>query len=187
MLHYWGRSLCKRMGVGRLLEVSSSQFTNVKSLSHTSRHYTLKWCYNIQFSSVQLLSHVRVFATPWICSTPGLPVHHEPPEFTQTHVHRVGDAIQPSHSLSSPSPILSLSQRQGLFQVFSGYSGNQSFSFSISPSSAYSGLISFTMDWFDLLVVQGTLKSSPAPQLESINSSVLSLFYELLTNMQMVN
>ena len=62
-----------------------------------------------------------------------------------------------------------------------------SFNISISPCSEYSGEISFRMDWFDLLVVQGTLKSSPAPQLESINSSVLSLFYELLTNMQMVN
>ena len=60
----------------------------------------------IQFSSVQSLSRVRLFATPWIANTPGLPVHHQLPEFTQTHVHRVGDAIQPSHPLSSPSSLL---------------------------------------------------------------------------------
>ena len=112
---------------------------------------------SVQFSSVA--QSCLILCSPTGCSTPGCPVHHHLQEPTQTYVHRVGDAIQPSHSLSSPSPILSLSQRQGLFQVFSGYSGNQSFSFSISPSSAYSGLISFTMDWFDLLVVQGALKS----------------------------
>ena len=97
------------------------------------------------------------------CSTPGLPVHHQLLESTQTHVHRVGDAIQPSHPLSSPSlSALNLSQHQGLFQRVS--SSHQvakvlSFSFSISPSNEYSGLISFRMDWLDLLAVQGTLKS----------------------------
>ena len=97
-------------------------------------------------------------------STPGLPVHHQLPEFTQTHVHRVGDAIQPSHPLSSPSPPApNPSQHQGLFpmsQLFT--SGGQSigvFSFSISPSNEHPGLISFRMDWLDLLAVQGTLKS----------------------------
>ena len=66
-------------------------------------------------STVQLLSHIRL-CDPMNCSTPGLPVHHQLPEFTQTHVHRVGDAIQPSHPLSSPSPpALNLSQHQGLF------------------------------------------------------------------------
>ena len=67
-------------------------------------------------SSVQLLSHVQLFVTLWI-TTPGLPVHHQLSEFTQTHVHRVGDAIQPSHPRSSPSPPApNLSQHQGLFQ-----------------------------------------------------------------------
>ena len=72
----------------------------------------------IQFSSVQSLSHVWLFVTPCMNrSTPGLPVHHQLPEFTQTHVHQVGDAIQPSHPLSSPSPpALNPSQPQGLFQ-----------------------------------------------------------------------
>ena len=71
----------------------------------------------IRFSSVQSLSHVRLFADPMNCSTPGLPVHHQLPEFTQTHVYRVGDAIQPPHPLSSPSPPApSPSQHQGLSQ-----------------------------------------------------------------------
>ena len=95
-------------------------------------------------------------------SMPGLPVHHQLQEFTQTHVHWVGDAIQPSHLLSSPSPTFNLSQHQGLFKSIS--SSHQvakywTLSFSISPSNEYSGLISFRMDWLDLLVVQGTLKS----------------------------
>ena len=96
-------------------------------------------------------------------STPGLPVHHQLPEFTQTYVHRVSDAIQPSHPLSSPSPPApNLSQHQSLFQwVNSSHevAKVRSFSFSISPSSEYSGWISFGIDWFDLLAVQGTLKS----------------------------
>ena len=96
------------------------------------------------------------------CSTPGFPVHHQLLELTQTHIHRVSDAIQPSHPLSSPSP-----SAFNLAQI--RVSSNESvlcingpkywrFSFSISPSNEYSGLISFRMDWFDLLV-QGTLKS----------------------------
>ena len=96
-------------------------------------------------------------------STPGLPVHHQLPEFTQTHAHRVGDAIQPSHPLSSPSPP---AHDPPSIRVFSNESTPHmrwpkywSFSFSISPSSELPGLISFRMDWLDLLVVQGTLKS----------------------------
>ena len=96
-------------------------------------------------------------------STPGLPVHHQLSESTQTHVNRVGDAIQPSHLLSSPSPpAFNLSQHQ----VFSNESPLHmrwpkywSFSFSISPSNEHPGLISFRMDWLDLLALQGTLKS----------------------------
>ena len=112
------------------------------------------------FSSVQLSSNVPL-CDPMDCRTPGLPVHHKLPEFTQTYVHWVGDAIQPSHPLSSPSPsTFNLSQHR----VFSNESvlpiswpKYWSFSFSISPSSEYSGLISFRMDWPDLLAVQGTL------------------------------
>ena len=93
---------------------------------------------------------------------PGLPVHHQLPEFTQTHVHWVGDAIKPSHPLSSPSPpALNLSQHEDLFKWVLCIRGPKhwSFSFSINPANEYSGLISFRMDWLDLLSVQGTLKS----------------------------
>ena len=96
-------------------------------------------------------------------SMPGLPVHLRLLESTQTHVYWVGDAIQPSHPLSSPSPpALNLSQHQGLFQWVS--SSHQvakywSSSFNISPSNEHQGLISFRMDWVDLLEVQQTLKS----------------------------
>ena len=97
------------------------------------------------------------------CSTPGLPVHHQLPDLTQTHVHWISDAIQPFPPLSSPSPpAFNLSQHEGLFHWVS--SSHQvakvlELIFSISPSNEYSGLISFRMDWLDLLAVQGTLKS----------------------------
>ena len=97
------------------------------------------------------------------CSTPGFPVHHQLPELTQTHVHRVGDAIQQPYPLASPSPsIFSLSNIK-VFSIKSvlciRWPKYWSFSFSISPSNEYSGLISFRSDWLDLLAVQGTLKS----------------------------
>ena len=100
---------------------------------------------------------------PIDCSTPGFPVHHQLPELTRTHVHWVGDAVQPSHPLSSTSPLtFNLSQHQGLFQrVRSSHQVAKywSFGFSLSPSSGYSGLISFRMSWLDLLAAQGILKS----------------------------
>ena len=112
-----------------------------------------------QFSLVQSLSCVQL-CDPMDCSTPGLPVHHQFPELTQTHLHWVGDAIKPSHPLLTPSPpTFNLSQHQGLFKWVSSLISllkDWSFSFSISPSSEYSGLISFRLD---LLAVQGTLKS----------------------------
>ena len=96
-------------------------------------------------------------------STPGFSVHHQLLGFIQTHVHRVGDAIQASHSLlSSSPPAFNLSQHQGLFKRVTfciRWPKYWSFSFSISPSSEHPGLISFRMDWLDLLAVQGTLKS----------------------------
>ena len=102
------------------------------------------------------------------CSTPGFPVHHQLPELTQTHVHWVGDAIQPSHPLSSPSPpAFNLSQHRVFCKesvLHNRWPKYWSFSFSISPSKEYSGLISFRIDWFDLLAVQGTQESSPTPQ-----------------------
>ena len=94
---------------------------------------------------------------------PGLPVHFQLPEFTQTHLHSVGDTIQQCHPLPYPSPLaLNLSQHQGLFKWVSSshrWPKYWSFSFHISPSNEHSGLISFRVDWLDLLAVQGTLKS----------------------------
>ena len=124
-----------------------------------------KWFkFNIQSSSspVQSLSRVWLFSTPWNAAQ-GLPVHHQLLEFTQTHVHWAGDTIQPSHPLSSPfPPAFNLSK----IRDFSGESvlcirwpKYWSYSFSISPSNEYSGLISFRMDWLDLISVQRTLKS----------------------------
>ena len=118
------------------------------------------------FSSVPFSSVAQSCPTlcdPMNCSTPGLPVHHHLPEFTQTHVHRVSDAIQPSHPLSCPfPPAPNPSQHQGLFNeatLHIRWPRYWSFSFSISPSKEHPGLISFRMDWLDLLAIQGTLKS----------------------------
>ena len=114
-----------------------------------------------QFSSVA--QSCLTLCDPVDFSTPGLPVHHQLPELTQIHVYWVGDAIQPSHPLSSPfPPAFNLSKHQGLFQWVSSLhqvARVLGFSFSINPSNENSGLISFRIDWLDLLAVQGTLKS----------------------------
>ena len=116
---------------------------------------------SVQFSSVA--QSCPTLCDPMNCSTPGLPVHHQLPEFIQTHVHRVGDAIQPSYPLSSTSPpTLNPSQHQRFSNestLCMRWPKFWSFSFSISPSSEYPGLISFRMDRLDLLAVQATLKS----------------------------
>ena len=136
---------------------------------------------SVQFSSVA--QSCPTLWDPMDCSTPGFPGHHQLPKLAQTHVHRVSDAIQSSHPLSSPSPpAFNLSQHQGLFQWISSSHRRpkyQSFSFSISPSNEYSGLISFRIYWFDLLVVspRDSQESSPTPQFKSFSSSVLSLLH----------
>ena len=135
----------------------------------------------VDFSSVAQLC--QTLCSPVDCSTPGLPVHHHLPELAQTHVHQVSDAIQPSHSLSSPSsPAFNISQSS--WKVFSNESVLHmrwpkywSCSFSINPSNKYSRLISFRMDWLDLLAVQRTLESSPTPQFKSMNYLALSFLY----------
>ena len=109
---------------------------------------------SVQFSSVA--QSCPTLCDPMNRSTPGLPVHHQLPELTQTYVHRVSDAIQPSHPLSSPSPPApNLSQHQGLFEstLCIRWPKYWSFSFNISPSNEHLGLISFRMDWLDLLAV----------------------------------
>ena len=141
-----------------------------------------KFIVPLQFSSVA--QSCAAVCNPIDCSKPGLSAHHQL-EFTQTHIHRVGDAIQQSHPLSYPfPPAFNLSQHQGLFQWVS-YSHQVakywSFSFSIIPSNKHSGLISFTIDWLDLLAVQGTLKGLlQHHSSKSINSSVLSFLYSFL-------
>ena len=119
---------------------------------------------------------------PLDCSTPGLPVHHQLPEFTQTHVHRVSDAIQPSHPLSSPSPpAFNLSQHQFFFQMSQLFSsGGQS----IRPSASASVLPMNIQDWFPLgwtdwisLQPKGLSRVSSTPQFQSINSSAVSFLY----------
>ena len=115
----------------------------------------------ILFSSVA--QPCPTLCDPMNRSMPGLPIHHQHPESSQNNVHRVGDAIQPSHPLSSPSPPAPNSSK---LRVFSNESAlgirwpkYLSFSFSISPSNEHPGLISFRMDWLNLFAVQGTLKS----------------------------
>ena len=134
-----------------------------------SKHYH-------QFSSVSSVTQsCLTLCDPMNCSTPGLPVHHHLSELAQTHV---GDAIQPSHPLSSPSPPASILPS---IRVFSSESAHRirwpkHWSFSISLSDQYSGLISFTIDWFDFFAFQGTPKgllqhySSKAPILCAQNS-----------------
>ena len=111
-----------------------------------------------QFSSVA--QSCPTLCDPMNRSTPGLPVHHQLPESTQTHVHCVGDAIQPSNPFSSCPQSFPASGSFPMSQLFtSGGQSYWSFSFNISPSNEHQGLISFQMDWLDLLAFQRTLKS----------------------------
>ena len=127
------------------------------SYSHELLHFFL---YVLQFSSVA--QSCLILCNPMDFSMPDLPVPHQLSGLTQTHVHQVGDAIQPSHPLPSPSPpAFNLAQHK----VFSNESvlcirwpKYWSFNFSINPSKEYSRLISFRINWLDILVVQGTLK-----------------------------
>ena len=129
-----------------------------QSLNHWSARKVLI----LKYLSVQFSRSVRLFVTPCAAACQAS-LSHQLPEFTQTHIHWVSDAIQPSHPLSSPSPpTCDLSQHQGLFEwVSCSYRVAKywSFSFSISLSNEHSGLNSFRMDWLNLLAVQGTLKS----------------------------
>ena len=128
---------------------------------------------------VQSLSCVHLFVTSWTAANQAS--LHYLPELVQMHIHWVNNATQLSHSLSPPSPAFN---PMPSIRVFSNESALHirwtkywSFSFSISPSSEHSGLISFRIDWFDLLAVQRTLKSILQYQFKSVNSSVLSFLY----------
>ena len=126
-------------------------------------------------------SCVRLCATTWTVARQASLSITNSWSFLSLKLHQVGDAIQPSCPLSSPSPpAFNLFQQQGLFQWVS--SSHQvakywSFNFSISPSNEYLRMTSFRIDWWDLLAVQGTLKCSPTSQLKTINSSALSFLY----------
>ena len=133
----------------------------------------------VQLSSVA--QSCLTLCNPMNHSTPGLPVHHQLPEFTQTHVHWVSDTIQPSHPLPS---LLLLPSIFSSIRVFSDESAlcirwpkYWSFSFNISLSNEHPGLISFRMDWLDLLAAQDSQESSPTPQFKSINFLVLIFLY----------
>ena len=130
------------------------------------------------FSSVSSVAQsCLTLCDPMDCSTPDLPIHHQVLELAQTHVHQVGDAIQPSVApLSSCLQSFPASGSFPMSQFFaSGGPKYWSFNFRISPSNEYSGLISLKIDWFDLLTVQGTLKSL----LQHHSSSALSFLYGL--------
>ena len=155
-------------------------------------HYPIKrnlqfvtFCLNPgQFSSVVQLC--LTLCDPMNHRTPGLPVHHQLPEYTQTHVHWIGDAIQPSHPLSSPSPPpLNLSQDQGLFKwVSSSHQVAKVLELQLQHQYTQE-LISFRMDWLDLLADQGTLKS--LLQHHSSKASILcsALFIVQLSHLYM--
>ena len=136
----------------------------------------------VSVSSVQLLSRVRL-CDPMDCSTSGLSVHHQFPELTQTHVHWVGNTIQPSHPLSSPSPpVFNLSKHQGLFKWVSSLYQRGGQSIGISASTSVPPMN--TQDWSPLgwtgwisLQFKGLSRVFSTPQFKSINSSVLRFLY----------
>ena len=151
-----------------------SAFSISRNASPSSKENILDLLFIFQFSSVA--QSCLTLCDPMNRSTLGLPVHHQLLKFTQTHVPQVSDAIHPSHALLSP---LLLPPIPPSIRVFSNESTLHvrwpkywSFSFSISASNEHPGLISFRMDWLDLLAVQGTLKS-----LLQHHSSKASIFW----------
>ena len=146
------------------------------------RHYLLFFPSDasVQFSSVT--QSCPTLCSPMNLSTPGLPVHHQLPEFTQTHVHRAGDAIQPSHPLSGPfPPAPNLSQHQGLFQWVSS---SREVAKVLGVSASTSVLRMNTQDWSPLVWLVGSpcsardsQESSPTPQFKSINSLAFSFLH----------
>ena len=154
---------------------------NIKSGSRTGLWYTdsIRWRQLYIMGCCSVAKSCLTLCDPMNCTTPGFPVLHYLPEFAQTRVHWVSD---PSNYLILCSPILLWPSIFASITIFWSelalhimWPKYWSFSFRISPSNEYSGLISFRIDWFDLLTVQGTLKSLTTPQFKSINSLVLSL------------
>ena len=148
--------------------------------SNISQHFFVDWLYQNQFSSVTQLC--LTLCNPMDFSTPGFPVHHQLLKLTQTHVHWVGDAIQRSHPLSSPSPpTFNLSQHQGLFQwvrsshrvakVLEFQLQHQSFQWIFRTDLFQNGLVGSPCSPRD------SQESSPTTQFKSINSSALSFLH----------
>ena len=139
-----------------------------------AKKHKVRDLHSVQFISVAQLC--LTLCNPMDCSMPSFPVHHQHPALTQTHVHWVGDAIQPSHPLSSPSPpAFNLSQ----YQVFSNelalhirWPKYWSFSFSISPSKEHSGLTSFRLEWLDLLAVSGVFSDTTVQKHQFIGAQL---------------
>ena len=165
--------LQKQVEVDESLSLPCSGYCLVSPFS--SFHFT-----SLQFSSVT--QSCPTLCNPMDCSMPGLPVHHQLPEFTQTQVHRVGNAIQPSHPLSSPSPpIFNLAQHQGLFKwinslhqvakVLEFQLQHQSFQWIFRTDFLQDGLIGSPC------CPRDSQESSPTPQFKTINSLVLSFLY----------
>ena len=121
----------------------------------------------LQFSSVT--QSCPTLCDPMNCSMPGLLVHHQLPEFTQTHVHRISDAIQPFHPLPPIPPSIRVFSSESTLRM--RWPKYWSFSFNIIPSKEIPGLISFRMDWLDLFALQGTFKS--LLQHHSLKASIL--------------
>ena len=139
----------------------------------------MTWQSSDQFSSVT--QSCLILCNPMDCSTPGLPVYHQHPEFTQTHVHRVSDAIQPAHPLSAPCPTFNLSQHQGLFKwVSSSHQVARGLEFQLQHQSFQKIFRTYFLQ--DGLVwspcsPRDSQEPSPSPQFKSISSSVLSFLY----------
>ena len=157
----------------RLHRVRHNLATKQQGLILQPRTYT-----DSRYAIYSVAQSCPTLRNPMNHSTPGLPDHHQLPESTQTHVHRVDDAIQPSHPLSS---LLFLPSIFPSIRVFSNESALRirwskywSFSFNISPSDEHPGLISLRIDWLDLLAIQGTLKS--LLQHHSSKASILQCF-----------
>ena len=179
--HFFLQGNLPDLGIKPLSPILLHWQANSLPLSHLGSPLYIRY----QFSSVQFSSVSQSCLTlrdPMDCSTPGSPVHHQLPEFTQTHAHWVGDAIQPSHPLSSPSPpSFNLSQHQGLFRwVSSSHQAakvlefqlqHQSFQCMFSTDLLQHGLVGSPCSPRD------SQESSPTPQFESINSLALSFLY----------
>ena len=156
------------------------QTVNSKNNETLSAFFPIRCFSSVQFSSV--IQSCPTLCSPMNLSTPGLPVHHQLPEFTQTHVHRAGDAIQPSHPLSGPfPPAPNLSQHQGLFQWVSS---SREVAKVLGVSASTSVLRMNTQDWSPLVWLVGSpcsardsQESSPTPQFKSINSLALRFLY----------